>query len=350
VAPQTQVERALFEGNNNRIVAAAVSATRYYHRERDILVNCVTIAKEHLERSDISGEDRVETEASLRQFEQELADFDRGWQRSSIRKAVKNCETRTEASGAEQRVAMAMPSGLSVPSRAAGTTVRGSGRSKLVGYASVFNEPANIGGHFIETVMPGAFSDVLHGDTVANFQHLDLLGILARTTSGSLRLSQDRRGLHIEADLLSDSFSSGIRRRVRRGDLSKISFAFADVTDRWQWASRPGELDHRQILRVGWLGDVAVVVHPAYEGTSVWVVDDKRAADIPHEPSAGERFDVTAIVRQAEAEEDAEWERNYALEQVEKRLGIVTPRQRELQRAYEKAGRIIYECERKNRN
>jgi uncharacterized protein len=337
---ENRIERAVRDASS-RLSAAVECAARYYVEERDILVRSVGIATEHLQRSDISAEDRRETEESLHLFQRQLQELDAGWRTSTVRKAAKGAEERTETSGIEQRVALAAPAMPAGFTRAAGTSTKNSVRSRLVGYAAVFREKANIAGLFTEEIMPGAFQGVLHDDVTLNYQHQDDLGVLSRTP-GSLRLSEDSRGLRIEGDLLNpDPMSSAIRRRILTGRLSKMSFAFSDVTDRWTFATKEGDLDHRQILRVGKLWDVACVSRPAYSGTSIWVVDDKRAADVPHEPSAAERLSPHAYLRQAEAEEDAEWDRVRDLAALQRRLGIVTPAQRAVQRKYEKLGRLI---------
>jgi HK97 family phage prohead protease len=143
-----------------------------------------------------------------------------------------------------------------------------SGLVPVVGYASVFNEVADIGGFWDEVVAPGAFSATLAaGDDVAFL--IDHEGLpLARTRSGTLRLSQDTRGLRVEADLdPSDPDVQRILPKMRRGDLTAMSFAFrtAKNGDYWDESKTP---PLRTLLDLT-LRDVAIVTFPAYAGADI---------------------------------------------------------------------------------
>ena len=70
----------------------------------------------------------------------------------------------------------------------------------ITGYASKFetwSEP--IYGWFKEQIARGAFDKTDMSDVVMVFNH-DISGILARTTSGTLKLSVDKVGLRFEFD------------------------------------------------------------------------------------------------------------------------------------------------------
>lgn len=131
----------------------------------------------------------------------------------------------------------------------------------LVGYAAVFDsdsEPLP----FIETVSRGAFAKTL--DDRADVRLLiDHEGVpLARTTSGTMRLTEDERGLKVEADLdPANPDAARVISALRRGDLSQMSFAFDAVRDSW---SADGQRRELQEVR---LYDVSVVTFPAYEDT-----------------------------------------------------------------------------------
>ena len=63
------------------------------------------------------------------------------------------------------------------------------GPIRVAGYAAVFNQETNIGGYFTETIAPGAFTSALgRGDDVVFLVNHDGLP-LARTRSGTLRLT-----------------------------------------------------------------------------------------------------------------------------------------------------------------
>lgn len=140
------------------------------------------------------------------------------------------------------------------------------GTIRVSGYAAVFNEETNIGGMFTETIAPGAFSSALErGDDVVLLVNHDGLP-LARTRSGTLRLTQDDRGLRIESDLDgSDPDVRAIVPKMKRGDLDKMSFAFIPTRQSWDDS---GDMPKRMIEDLQ-LFDVAIVTTPAYDGTEI---------------------------------------------------------------------------------
>lgn len=82
--------------------------------------------------------------------------------------------------------------------RRAFTEVRTAGR-RIEGYAATFNTEADLGG-FRERIAPGAFRSALAGDVLAMLDH-DPGKVLGRTRSGTLRLSEDSKGLAFSLDL-----------------------------------------------------------------------------------------------------------------------------------------------------
>lgn len=135
---------------------------------------------------------------------------------------------------------------------------------RLYGHASVFNEETRIG-EFFEQIDPAAFNDVLDGDTVLQLDHAGLP--LARTTSGTLVLSTDRRGLVVDADPADTTAGRDLRVLTARGDLRSMSFGFTVAEDAWERRDDGSHL--RVIKRIGRLYDVSVVTFPAYAGTDV---------------------------------------------------------------------------------
>lgn len=140
----------------------------------------------------------------------------------------------------------------------------GEGR-KLTGYAAVFGETARIGSYFTERLDPGAFAGRLGDDVRLLINHDGLP--LARTKSGTLRLSEDEKGLRIEADLDErDPDVAALIPKMERGDLNQMSFAFSmsGGVEEWDDSQDP---PLRTIKRVGELMDVSVVTYPAYPTT-----------------------------------------------------------------------------------
>lgn len=132
------------------------------------------------------------------------------------------------------------------------------------GYAAVFNSDSENLGGFIERIDPRAFDDVLEDDVRALINHDDNM-ILARTSSGTLSLSIDERGLSYEFEVPNTTYGNDLLVSVQRGDISQSSFGFAVAEDEWE----RGDVRRRTIKKVARLYDVSPVTYPAYPDTSV---------------------------------------------------------------------------------
>lgn len=157
------------------------------------------------------------------------------------------------------------PGGIERRSAALDIRTGGAGR-KLAGYAAVFGAPADIGNGVVETIAPGAFRETLASgrDVLALVDH-DSRSLLARTSSGTLRLWEDNHGLAFEIDLPETTLARDLRALAERRDLGGMSFSFT-LTDE----ARPAP--NRRILRGVTLYEVSVIQSfPAYPATSVSV-------------------------------------------------------------------------------
>lgn len=146
--------------------------------------------------------------------------------------------------------------------RAMVAEIRANGR-RLEGYAAIFDNEAEIGSSFIETIAQGAFAGSLRGNTdiLALVDH-DPSKMLARTKSGTLRLSEDTRGLAFDLDLPDTQAGRDVLALAERGDLGGMSFGFTAIDE-----NRDG---NRRELRVVDLLEISVVLAwPAYDGTVV---------------------------------------------------------------------------------
>jgi hypothetical protein len=88
---------------------------------------------------------------------------------------------------------------------------------------------------------------------------------MARTTGGSLRLSEDPKGLAVDADL--DDSDPDVQRlvpKLRSGNVSQMSFGFSVLREDFREHDRATPL---RILREVELFDVSPVTYPAYPGT-----------------------------------------------------------------------------------
>lgn len=141
------------------------------------------------------------------------------------------------------------------------------------GYASVFNhdyEVYDAFGKFTERLAPGAFTRTLaeQPDVVLNLNHgMGGTGLpMARTKSGTLRLTQDSVGLRVQAQLdVNDPDVQAILPKMRRGDLDEMSFAFRVPADGSDWSE---DYTDRTITEVNLArGDVSIVSFGANPAT-----------------------------------------------------------------------------------
>lgn len=136
----------------------------------------------------------------------------------------------------------------------------------LTGYAAVFDSPTTIreGGRvFSEVIRRGAFRNAINsgGDVVSFFNH-DPNRLLGRTSSGTLKIWEDDRGLRFEVQL--PQHAQDVREMLQRGDLKGASFAFRPRSkDGEKWTGNT-----RELLDL-YLAELGPVVQPAYPSTSV---------------------------------------------------------------------------------
>jgi len=138
------------------------------------------------------------------------------------------------------------------------------GTMRLSGYAAVFND-SSVPLPFKESIAPGAFRKTLMEtpDVRLLINHEGLP--LARTKNGTLTLSEDDRGLYMDAEIADTSEGRDLYKLVERGDVDQMSFAFRVIRQKWS------EDRTRRVLTEISLadGDVSVVTYPAYPTTSV---------------------------------------------------------------------------------
>jgi HK97 family phage prohead protease len=143
----------------------------------------------------------------------------------------------------------------------AAAELRAAGR-RLEGYAAVFDVPARIG-NFTETIKPGAFVEGLRNSDVLALVDHDPGRLLARTRSGTLRLSEDRKGLSFSLDVPDTTLGHDVLTMVQRGDVGGMSFGFHATDEAWPTREQ-------RELRVVQLVEISIVhAHPAYSGTEI---------------------------------------------------------------------------------
>lgn len=141
----------------------------------------------------------------------------------------------------------------------------------IEGYAIVFNSLSNDLGGFREIIEQGAITDELikNSDILCLMNHDIKRGVLARSYQGrgSLKLEIDEHGLHYSFDAPNTDLGDEVLEGIRRGDISKCSFAFVCGEDNWT-KDENGEYI-RRVKKIKNLYDVSLVYHPAYEETEV---------------------------------------------------------------------------------
>lgn len=146
------------------------------------------------------------------------------------------------------------------------------------GYAAKYNvESENLGTdeyQFRETIMPGAFDDVLADDVRALFNHDPSL-ILARSKNGegTLRISTDNVGLFYEFEAPDTQAGRDLVENIRLGNVDQSSFSFTVSKDGQTWERKQDgdgpRISKRTIKKVSRLFDVSPVTYPAYPDATV---------------------------------------------------------------------------------
>lgn len=139
-------------------------------------------------------------------------------------------------------------------------------KSTFVGYAAVFNsdsEPLP----FIEQIRPGAFQRTLQArNDIKMFVNHDDTMVLASTRSGTLRLSEDNRGLRTEADLPTNvTYARDLAELLRAGVVDSMSFGFHVPRGGDEWSD---DGQRRYLNEIALREVSAVTGFPAYPESS----------------------------------------------------------------------------------
>ena len=150
-------------------------------------------------------------------------------------------------------------------------------KAQISGYASIFNKASQVlGGGFVEKIQKGAFGKTLQergtqtsrDDIKALFNHSTDL-VLGSKRAGTLRLSEDSKGLHYEVDLdLDITHHRSAFKMIERGDVTNSSFGFDVIEERWSVPENSDDPVLREVLETR-LYEVSPTPFPAYEDSSV---------------------------------------------------------------------------------
>ncbi len=142
------------------------------------------------------------------------------------------------------------------------------------GYAALFNAKTDIGGYFMESIAPGAFTETIKTSDVRALIDHDTGRVIGRSSASTLRLKEDDKGLSVEIDLPDTSDGRDLAVQLDRGDISGMSFGFRVTHDEWD---ESGKVPVRTIHKVD-LFEVSAVAFPAYDDTTIALrsLDDAR--------------------------------------------------------------------------
>ena len=142
----------------------------------------------------------------------------------------------------------------------------------IKGTPIVFNQSADIGGWWEETIAPEAIDDDTLKDVRFlvnhNFKGIPLARSRNNTKNSTMRLVKDENGVNMEADLdPKNPTAAELNSAIERGDVSGMSFAF--LVDGDKWDDLDSDYPKRTITHISEILEISAVTWPAYEQTSI---------------------------------------------------------------------------------
>ena len=135
------------------------------------------------------------------------------------------------------------------------------GQMIVEGYPIVYDQETNIG-YCREKIAAGAATEALKkSDEFVLLNHNSDIP-LARRANGTLEVKEDKRGVHIRADLSKSTAGPGVYADIKNGLIDKMSFAFICEKDSW-------DDDLRTVEQFSELFDYSPVTYPAYKQTEI---------------------------------------------------------------------------------
>lgn len=170
--------------------------------------------------------------------------------------------------------------------------------SRMVyGYAMLYDTPTLLWEsddfQCVEVIERGAATEALkNSDIRALFNHNPNY-ILARTSSNTLVVRDDEKGLYFEFEAPETSVGNDLLVSIQRGDISQASFAF-DISERS--ILREQKADGKEVVtitirKMSELYDVSPVTYPAYKDTEVSM--RSMITEIQAEPKADQPKETT---------------------------------------------------------
>lgn len=141
------------------------------------------------------------------------------------------------------------------------------------GYAAVFDAPWNqalidkMG--YVESVARGAFRKaIIATNNIPLLWQHERRDMLATTKSGNLRITEDGKGLLVEAKLPNNPLGEYVRSMIESGDVRGMSYGIETAPSDSKMEKRDGVM-HRRIADVRRLVDTTLTWEPAYDATTV---------------------------------------------------------------------------------
>lgn len=219
-----------------------------YYEEKD--VQCDECVDECMEGTCEMSEEK--TNENIKEGEK-LADkisiWDKKYNNMNMEKRIFNIESRVETDDEQKDI--------------------------VVGHASLYNSRSENLGGFYEYIKEGAFTNELieKSDVRALINHDPNL-ILARNTSGTLKLTPDNKGLRYEFEIPNTSYGKDLAENLRNGNITQSSFAFTVGADEWDTDAEGRDI--RTITKIDRLYDISSVTYPAYSLAESELVVAKR--------------------------------------------------------------------------
>ena len=156
----------------------------------------------------------------------------------------------------------------------------------LTGYAARFNEPSEPL-PFIERIAPGAFARSLRSrnDIKLLWNH-DSSKVLGSTRSGTLKLTEDDKGLRVSAVLPPTTDGKNAQILISRGDVTGFSFGFTVPSGGEEWNAEGTERTLKAVRLLEVSTGVAFPAYPSTNGTAVVRGLDKVAQRAEVDPDA----------------------------------------------------------------
>ena len=213
------------------------------------------------------------------------------------------------------------------------------GRPIVFGVRSVNLTPWSSTRKVYEVLEPGCISRELlqKSDVVLNLNHnSDVVNVLGRYRNNpdkdTLTLELRGDGIDCRCDLPKTNNANDTLELIRRGDITGMSFAFADDyedTENGVSYERTNDVEDgkevwlRHVKKITGLYDVSIVTHPAYEQTSVATREQSEAIDKAIEEqlkreNPQETEEEKKVREQREAEEKAAAEKKAQEEREQK--------------------------------